>query len=295
LADTVVWWTNDDHLGGTVTFELEPASATSCELQMPPDCHLVCARLDSALAQLAPIAANRWNVWLGDNKLPRRLELIFEEPVADHTRSNLQISVPAIIGLPVEQTLWTVIGPKRAGSGVLQEGTSISLAVQDRQRLESLLALGTWAASLLANESAEEIANWCVPWIQRIEACRARLLNSSWQFPTTADHRIDSARRPDVDITALDREFAKIQRRLAIEELAARAAADGPLATEDPMLMAPHGSVTFGIERSRAPSLSVAYSSEARPSSVARITVAFMLALSTALLVWFNGRNGAGT
>ena len=78
VADAIVSWANDDHMSGTVIFDLEPASETTCELQMPPDSHLVCARLDSAPAQLTPVSANRWNVWLGDNKLPRHLEVIFE-------------------------------------------------------------------------------------------------------------------------------------------------------------------------------------------------------------------------
>jgi hypothetical protein len=109
----------------------------------------------------------------------------------------------------------------------------------------------------------------------------------------TADQRVDSGKRPDVDISALDQEFAKIHRRLAIEELAASASAEGAMAADDLDLLTAHSSVTFAVARARTPSLSLAYPSEAEFSSVTRITVALVLALSTSLLVWRSRRNGA--
>jgi hypothetical protein len=283
LVDAIVSWANDDHVSGTVAFDLEPASETACELQMPPDCHVVALRLDSAPAQLAPLAANRWNVWLGDNKLPRRLEVVFEGRLAGRSGGNRQMIVPAISGFPVEQTLWTVIGPKHAGSAVLQDGVSASSAAQDRRRLESLSALGTSAASLLANEPADEIANWCLPWIQRIAACRTRLLNSNEESPATAEARIDRAKRFDADTTALDQEVAKIQRRLAVDEFATGVSGDVAFGTDSLTLMAPRGSVTFAVKRGGTPSLSAAYPSDSGRSTVARPMVALLLALAAVL------------
>jgi hypothetical protein len=294
LADVTLAWTNDDRTSGTAAFDLEPASETDCVLQMPAGSRITHARLDSAPAQLASLSANRWSVWLGDSKLPRHLEVVFEGGLAEESDGRRRFVAPTLmtstlIDFSVERTAWTIIGPRRAGEAAV-DGIAASSAALDRLRLESLVALGNSAASLIATEPPDVVADWCLPWVQRVLTSRNRLVNVLSQS-TAADTARSTSKHPEPDVASLDQEFAKINHRLAIEELVAQATIDGGSA---PRAFSPDlRSACFATEHSKAPYLLVAYPSEFGPSSAARPMIALALALASMLLVWINRRTSS--
>jgi hypothetical protein len=287
LVDVIVSWANDDHASGTAAFDLEPAGQTDCILQLPRGLRIVHARLDSAPAQLKPLSASRWSVWLGDNRLPRHLAVVFEGTLEGRSGSQRQLVTPMLVDFPVEQTLWTVIGPRRAGDAVFPDSAAVSSVAHARTRLEALAALGNSAASLLATEPPDVVANWCLPWIQRFLGCRARFVNLSSQSPVTSDPaRADSANRAELEISALDQEFAKVNRRLAIDELAASAAADVAAGAGALSPSLAGDSVSFAVERGKALSILAAYPLETGLTSAIRSAIAITIALATGLLAW---------
>src|SRR5262249_13360050 len=148
---------------GVAAFDLDPAGATTCDLQLPADDYLVQVQLDAVPAQLSPVGENRWTVWLGDNKLPRHLEVIFASD--RHTQENpLQFAAPSLVDLPVQRTLWSIASPMEAGRGSLASGTSISPLRHLQLRLESAAAAVDAASNLLLDETSDDIARWYVPW-----------------------------------------------------------------------------------------------------------------------------------
>ncbi len=77
MADISTSCQADGSCWGVAAFDLEPAGATNCLLEMPDGLQLVNVLVDGAAAQRVAQGDNRFNIWLGDNKLPRRLEVIF--------------------------------------------------------------------------------------------------------------------------------------------------------------------------------------------------------------------------
>jgi len=123
-------------------------------------------------------------------------------------------------------------------------------------------------------------------------AYRTRLLNSPLSS-TNSPVRADPSKSADLDTSALDQELAKIERRLAIDELVARASADAASSVDSYSLIPPAGSVGFAVVHGKPQSFWAAYPSEVGLSTAARPVAAVVIAAATVLLVWITRRRSS--
>jgi hypothetical protein len=219
LVDVDWLWNLNGTSHAVAAFDIDPAGATSCELQLPADGNLVQAQLDAVPAQLSPLGDNRWNVWLGDNKLPRHLEVIF---VVNHSQldgKTLLLSAPALVDLPIDRTLWTVWSPAAAGVGTPMENTSVSPLQLQQDRLKSAAASLDTASNLLLDESPDDVARWYVPWQRRFAASRANLVIA--KVAGSAD-----AHSTESELNAIDQQQTKLSHKLIGVKQDADAAAE---------------------------------------------------------------------
>ena len=174
LADISTSYQTDGQCWGVAAYDLEPAGATNCVLELPEGLQLVHALLDGIPAQRVGQGENHWNIWLGDNKLPRRLEVIF----AGRPSSSVKIDslpAPQLVDLPVERTLWSISAPRSFGPATLRRESSISQLRHELLRYEATTALADSAAGLLLEESPENLNRWYAPWAKRFLDSRAAL------------------------------------------------------------------------------------------------------------------------
>jgi len=210
LVDVLWSWDAGGDFRGVAAFDLEPAGASSCELQLPPGEQLIQAQLDAAPAQLSSLGENHWNVWLGDNKLPRHLQVIFSGAVEKSPATNLQLTAPTLVELPVERTLWSVWAPPVAGAPILPTSTPISALRHQSLRLEGAAAFIDLATGLLLDESTDDVARWYSPWLQRFQELRADLIQT--KSTASADDEVQAAQ---AELNAVDQDQSRLARRLA--------------------------------------------------------------------------------
>jgi hypothetical protein len=208
LADVEWSWDGNGDYRGVVGFDVDPAGATSCELQMLATQRLVQAQLDAAPAQLSAVGENQWNVWLGDSKLPRHLEVIFSGNQAETFGGQFRLTAPTVVDMPVERTLWSVWSPNEAGNGTAPAGQGMSSFQHRRLRFENAATSLDAANGLILEESTDDIARWHIPWLRRFAADRTVL--------TSAESSEEEKRDIDSELNAIDQEETKLVRKLNV-------------------------------------------------------------------------------
>jgi hypothetical protein len=208
LADIHVAWQPDGHYQALAAFDVEPAGATSCVLELPANCKLLHASIESIPAQLAPLEHNRWRLGLGPPQLPQRLELVYTGALADSTDGQ-RFESPRLVDLEVEETLWTVYGPRPFEIGP-SHGASTGPIEQELHRLKSVARLLQLPAEIVGEQLPEEIARWYRPWRKRYFAYRTELsreLAAIGQTSAQSAEAIEAARL-DAKVSAVDERLA---------------------------------------------------------------------------------------
>ncbi len=221
------WDANGDHRG-VAAFDLEPGAATTCQMQLPANSHLVQAELDSTPAQLSPQGENRWGVWLGDNKMPRHLQIIFQGNGIQPSTLPVIIPAPTLVDLPVERQLWAVRSPNAVGTDRKSASTSISPLRHALIRLENTASAIESAAGLLLDESASDISRWYATWWRRFIACRTELIVAK-----AANATEDPALNVDAQLNAIDQEQAKLARKIDATKRDGDMPSSGPTVASD--------------------------------------------------------------
>jgi hypothetical protein len=209
LMDVEWSWDASGNHRGVAAFDLEPGAATNCELQLPANSRLVQAELDSTPAQLSPRGENRWGVWLGDNKMPHYLQIIFQGNGLQESPLPIIMPAPTLVDLPVERQLWAVRSPNTVGADRKPAATAISPLRHDLVRLESAASAVKSVSGLLLDESASDISRWYTTWLRQFIACRAELIAAK-----TANVTEDVALNADAELNAIDQEQAKLARKI---------------------------------------------------------------------------------
>jgi hypothetical protein len=186
LADIAVACSDDGHCYGTATFDLDPAGALNCLLELAPNEHLIHVRADGVAAAARRVAENHWSVALGDGKLPQQMEVVFAADLrGEPGNDRLLLSAPVLVDLPVEQTLWSVIAANdhpSTGGNMAVAGAAPTTAIQQNLiRLETISKLLESAGGALPAETDDPIMNWLAPWRHRlllargaVDRCRVR-------------------------------------------------------------------------------------------------------------------------
>jgi len=235
LADVQIAWQADRSCVGVALFDLEPGGSSECHLWLPSGYRLIqvsVAGLPTEPAPAEPVSAHTgaWRVPLGPARLPQRIEVLFSgrlsEPASAASRS---FEAPTLGRLPVERTLWTVVGPSLYELGQPEDGSLISPRPHEFSRLKTIAAL-IESASTVPAEDPEETLRWYRRWARRLAAARTALRRRS-----APDGPSKKTWKEELD--AIDSRQSQIAERLGVTELYERLKGDGPSAADDPEVL----------------------------------------------------------
>ena len=219
LADIQVVGQADGSCQGVATFDVEPAGATTCVLQLPANCQLLHASLESVPAQLAPLGDDRWRLSLGPPELPQRLEVIYVGH-ASSSSGHGHFEAPRLNDLQVDQTLWTIYDLQRAADPADAKLAQASAVECQLLRLKCIAELAQLPAEIVGEHLPEEIARWYRPWRNRYSATRDALTAAM-----TVAGRTSAQSGEAIEAGRLDALIGEIDVRLASPPLNARASA----------------------------------------------------------------------
>ncbi|MBN2473676.1 MAG: hypothetical protein JXB62_03635 [Pirellulales bacterium] len=175
LADVHVAWKTDGSCHGVTAFDLEPGKATDCRLRLPLGYDLVHVSVAGVPTTPVRIDPESWQLPLGPQQLPQRVEIVFRGALSGPLRSaTRRFETPVLEGLPAEETLWTVLGPGQWTPDEVQGIGPASSWHQAWARLRNAAAMIESAAAVSA-EAPEETFRWYWRWARRLAAARAEL------------------------------------------------------------------------------------------------------------------------
>jgi hypothetical protein len=181
---------------------------------------------------LSTLSENRWNIWFGDNSLPRRMEVICRQKATDVLGQRKLLLAPRLVDLPIDRTLWTIGSPKSSGAASPEVGSVIEPTEHELLRLECIANLLKSAASLLNKEPEENVGAWYLPWAERLQFRRL-----------TASQRNNAELSPELQtrnnerLTAIDHEEAELADRLGVQDVSNQPIAGAQLICEPTALL----------------------------------------------------------
>ncbi|MCO6454290.1 MAG: hypothetical protein J5I93_03155 [Pirellulaceae bacterium] len=186
LADIRFGWHSGGDLAGVATFDLQPAGKSAVTVRLPAGFEVVQARVGDRPAGLTAVAPETatasaddtlWRVSLATERLPQRLELVFQGrlPLADRAAS-WELPAPQLVGLPVERTMWTVRVVDSDRTFALGERQAeVTAATQLALRTRHLAGLLEATSPHLADSTQQEVDLWYGLWAARLAAARNQL------------------------------------------------------------------------------------------------------------------------
>jgi hypothetical protein len=178
LADIFLAWRLDGTCYGVATFDLEPARLTETELAVPQHLEII-----QVMVAGLPVPAQRaengnWRLPVGPEQLPQRIEVLFQGQLdlANLLFNGETFAGPALVGLPVNQTLWSVQGPPAmaAGQPRLTHIASDPLSLS-QIRAQNTRALLTTATQVLSQSGAREMDTWRSAWQRRLATAERQM------------------------------------------------------------------------------------------------------------------------
>lgn len=226
LADISLAWRSDGTCYGLAAFDLAPSELAQCHLRLPAGMRPVQVTASGLLSPPSYIDQNRWLITLNSNGLPQHIEVLFEGSLSERMGfGTVPLEPPALDGLPVRQTLWTVSSPALFEAEPSAAVPAVDQLQHDWTRLESITALIEQGADLTGKEP-EETLRWYRAAIHRWAAVRHevdRLLQTA---------RSDVAQSIQTELQSIDRKQWRIANRLGAvqvlsQEFAETSAAGG--------------------------------------------------------------------
>jgi hypothetical protein len=204
LADIAIKWTSHSACYGVAVLDVEPAGRTTCLLALPPGYRLLTLAVDGR--PMWPLASNaeRWQISLGDGRLPVRVELVFTGRVRNAPLSGMLFERPRLIGIPTRRTIWTFAGPPEA---VFAPHAGAVEANLESVRHAAYSEAVSTAARTLVDSSPERAERWYRRWAPGLIDARRHVDGESIQddikganagLPPSSERRREIARRLDL-------------------------------------------------------------------------------------------------
>jgi hypothetical protein len=228
LADFHVNWSADGTCRGVATFDLEPGQATECPLWLPAEYRLVQVVIAGLPTPPISTGKNRWQVPLGPDRLPQRVEVLFCGELAEAGSAGRQsFDAPALGTLPVEQTLWSVSGPPLYEPAQQAAHGQIRPWSQELARCQSTSAL-IKSGTILPDENPEETRRWYRVWIRRFTTQRSAVKRQLAQADSAADRK-----GVETQLHQLDQQQWRVAQRLGTTTMLAEQLAAGVSVAEE--------------------------------------------------------------
>jgi hypothetical protein len=196
-------------------FDLMPGGSPTCLLDLPAGCELVHATVESLPALARRQSETRWQLSLGPQQLPQRVELIYRGRPGGSVTHKL-FAAPRLAELDPDEVLWTVYSPPGFGVAVPRDSKwAVDPAEQQLKRIESAVSLVQLPPEIIGEHLPEEIARWYGPWRRRYGTARAALRGES-----TVPRRLAAPSGQDAKAGQLDKQMAQIDARFGATRVA---------------------------------------------------------------------------
>jgi hypothetical protein len=209
---------SDERTGyGAAAFDVVPAGAGSCLLDMPSDFRLIHSEVNGAPAIQRQAAANQWNVAFADAKLPQRLGIVYaiDRTAVVSTDAMPTFRPPSLVGFAVDQTLWSIDAAMSVKLADDQESTkTITLLKRQTIDLESATTMLGSTAGLVANASEQSLSSILTFDARHAISARSEV-DRQRKRATTAANRQAAATAIDAADTARE----ELARRYGLQEL----------------------------------------------------------------------------
>jgi hypothetical protein len=172
LADVTMAWQADGSCSGAAVFDLEPAGAGECLLNLPKGDDLVQVSVEGLPVLPRAVAPQSWRLPLASRQLPERLEVLFRGRLSAMDQTNRRnFEAPTLGDLPVRQTLWTIIGQPWQAISEPEGVPTISAWKQELLRLKSAAAAFESACNTQSDDPEETFRCYQL-WNQRLRTGR---------------------------------------------------------------------------------------------------------------------------
>jgi hypothetical protein len=284
LADVHLAWSDDGSLYGVAAFDLQPGTATSCPLHLPPGYQLIEVTVAGVPTTPPSSRPNQYDLPLGPKWLAQRIEVVFRGSLPGRPDGGSErFEAPWLGDVPVERTLWTVSGPPGFEVEAPADGEPRSRWRHD------LLRLRTTSQSIEAAATGEmdpaSTPAWYRRWVRRLAATRAALL---WQLNSRGV--LSQEETVQAAIREVDQAQSRLAARLGTSDVLAECYAD-PWAGGGPAELwrqtLPHGRSAARYSFHEAvPALSVDYRRSGSDPIGYRVMAALALLLGVAAAGW---------
>lgn len=287
LVEALVALPSAQRLYGLISLDLQPAGLDVCTLQVPAGQVVVHATVNGVSAVPKDVGGERYQIALQHSQLPQHIEVLF----AGERDSSAPLTIPTLVDLPVERTLWTVT----ARQGRVRLVNSDLASDFDRQlglRLRNLATLLDQAASQSADIGDVQYATWFDRWSRRQVRVEAALAKQH------VDDESGVALKTEADALAVDARLLAEQWGTSESLTTARREAAQPALLTDAWQMLVGGSSSVGAMQPGAhASLDVSWSPEAATWPLARffgvLIVALLFVVSTTAGRWLFEQDAA--
>ncbi|QDS87161.1 hypothetical protein EC9_13380 [Rosistilla ulvae] len=157
-------------------WDFVPAGRDLLSLKIPESYKVVTARINDMDADLHLSPQGNLNIQLLYSQLPQQIELLLEVPRRADP-NNVDIQVPQVVGVPVQQT-WFMVHAT-ANRAPFQNSSNVQPAAAGwiglpaerllRAQSESIITCLDTATESLQERTSYELVHWLTPWLNRFE------------------------------------------------------------------------------------------------------------------------------
>jgi hypothetical protein len=207
LADVFLDWHDDGTVRGVCTFDVEPGRTADLALWMPARLQWVAVVVGGVPVIPEPQGDRTWRLPLVLGRLPQPVEVLFTGTLQPPLFGTAQrIAVPALKGVPVRQTLWTLVGPPQYSPPQVAGTDPIAPIAGEFLRLKNLATLGNLGLSYHGGEHDERV-QWHQLWSQRLAAALAAVQQDQasssqrGETPTSIRNDLQTAQQQQIQLT----------------------------------------------------------------------------------------------
>ena len=215
LADVAIAWPGQSLFRGVATFDLRAGRQHELSIEIPSGCQLLSVSVCGIPIKPESQDANSWKVPVLAGIAIQPIEVVYSGIArSDPAATAVEFQRPIPTGIPVRQTIWSVIGPgptRFHGQGVSQ----LDRIQSGTMRLENLLAMIELGPTAEAGDM-EESAQWYRRWTQRLVPVRKAIDQELAQNPPGSAAGTDAIAKLKADLHAADQQRSRVARWLAV-------------------------------------------------------------------------------
>jgi hypothetical protein len=204
LADIHVTCSSDGNLAGTATFDLQPSGIDHCELELPEEYHLVHVAFGGLPAMLDSREPQRWRLTFGPRQLAQQVQVVFHGRMRAVQAGRRTLLAPRLVGIPVEQTLWTLRSTDATPLHVVPAEDRVDPIKLESIRFATRAELIESGSDAVAAADPSVAARWYPAWFQLLAKSRSRIEQWSADRPAVRARYAQELQQLEAVQTRLD-------------------------------------------------------------------------------------------